>query len=129
VHDVVVTGRIESTFLRDLLSWVIPMALFAGVWMFLIRRVGGSDGGLLQIGKSKAKVYVETDIKITFDDVAGVDEAKAELQEIVDFLKNPQEYGRLGGRMPKGVLREFGSVRRNEDMRIHAPAPQWNWKL
>ncbi|MGB3391562.1 MAG: ATP-dependent zinc metalloprotease FtsH [Pseudaminobacter sp.] len=103
-YDVVVTGQIESTFLRDLLSWVIPVVLFIGVWMFLIRRMGGAGGGLLQIGKSKAKVYVETDIKVTFDDVAGVDEAKAELQEIVDFLKNPEEYGRLGGRMPKGVL-------------------------
>jgi cell division protease FtsH len=104
-YDVVVTGQIESTFLRDLLSWIVPMALFIGVWMFLIRRMGGGvGGGMLQIGKSKAKVYVETDIKVTFDDVAGVDEAKAELQEIVDFLKNPEEYGRLGGRMPKGVL-------------------------
>ncbi len=103
-HDVVVSGQIESTFLRDLLSWIVPMALFVGVWMFLIRRMGGGAGGMLQIGKSKAKVYVETDIKVTFDDVAGVDEAKAELQEIVDFLRNPEEYGRLGGRMPKGVL-------------------------
>lgn len=104
-YDVVVTGQIESTFLRDLLSWIVPMALFIGVWMFLIRRMGGGvGGGMLQIGKSKAKVYVETDIKVTFGDVAGVDEAKAELQEIVDFLKNPEEYGRLGGRMPKGVL-------------------------
>jgi len=104
-HDVVVTGQIEATFLRDLLSWVIPVALFVGVWMFLIRRMGGGvGGGLLQIGKSKAKVYVETDIKVSFDDVAGVDEAKEELQEIIQFLRNPQEYGRLGGRMPKGVL-------------------------
>jgi cell division protease FtsH len=104
LQDVVVTGQIESTFLRDLLSWVIPVVLFAGVWMFLIRRMGGAGGGLLQIGKSKAKVYVETDIKVTFDDVAGVDEAKEELREIVAFLRNPRDYGRLGGRMPKGVL-------------------------
>lgn len=104
-NDVVVTGQIESTFLRDLLSWIVPMALFIGVWVFLMRRMGGGvGGGLMQIGKSKAKVYVETDIKVTFDDVAGVDEAKDELQEIVNFLKNPDEYGRLGGRMPKGVL-------------------------
>ncbi|NMG38335.1 ATP-dependent zinc metalloprotease FtsH [Chelativorans sp. ZYF759] len=104
-NDVVVTGQIESTFLRDLLSWIVPMALFIGVWVFLMRRMGGgAGGGLMQIGKSKAKVYVETDIKVTFEDVAGVDEAKEELQEIVDFLKNPDEYGRLGGRMPKGVL-------------------------
>lgn len=104
-HDVVVTGQIESTFLRDLLSWVVPMVLFVGVWVFVIRRMGGgAGGGLLQIGKSKARVYVETDTKVTFDDVAGVDEAKEELQEIIEFLRNPEEYGRLGGRMPKGVL-------------------------
>jgi cell division protease FtsH len=104
-HGVVVTGEIESTFLRDLLSWIVPVALFVGVWMFVIRRMGGgAGGGLMQIGKSKAKVYVETDTKVTFDDVAGVDEAKAELQEIIDFLRNPQDYSRLGGRMPKGVL-------------------------
>lgn len=104
-NDVVVTGQIESTFLRDLLSWIVPMVLFIGVWMLVMRRMGGGiGGGLMQIGKSKAKVYVETDVKVTFADVAGVDEAKAELQEIIDFLKNPEEYGRLGGRMPKGVL-------------------------
>ena len=103
-HGVVVTGEIESTFLRDLLSWIVPVALFVGVWMFVIRRMGGAGGGLMQIGKSKAKVYVETDTKVTFEDVAGVDEAKAELQEIIDFLRNPQDYSRLGGRMPKGVL-------------------------
>ena len=104
-HDVVVTGQIESTFLRDLLSWVVPVALFVGLWMFILRRMGGGmGGGLMQIGKSKAKVYVQTDTGVIFADVAGVDEAKAELQEIVDFLKDPEEYGRLGGRMPKGVL-------------------------
>ena len=104
-HGVVVTGQIESTFLRDLLSWVVPVALFVGLWMFILRRMGGGmGGGLMQIGKSKAKVYVQTDTGVTFADVAGVDEAKAELQEIVDFLKDPEEYGRLGGRMPKGVL-------------------------
>lgn len=104
-YNVVVTGQIESTFLRDLLSWIIPLALFVGVWMFMIRRMGGGlGGGLMQIGKSKAKVYVQTDTGVTFKDVAGVDEAKDELKEIVDFLRDPQGYGRLGGRMPKGVL-------------------------
>ncbi len=104
-YDVVFTGQIESTFLRDLLSWVIPVVLFVGLWMFILRRMGGGmGGGLMQIGKSKAKVYVESDTGVTFADVAGVDEAKDELKEIVDFLKAPQGYGRLGGRMPKGVL-------------------------
>ncbi|TCU13913.1 ATP-dependent zinc metalloprotease FtsH [Rhizobium laguerreae] len=104
-YGVVVTGQIESTFLRDLLSWLIPVALFVGVWMFMIRRMGGGlGGGLMQIGKSKARVYVQTDTGVTFNDVAGVDEAKDELKEIVDFLKDTAGYGRLGGRMPKGVL-------------------------
>jgi cell division protease FtsH len=105
-YDVTVTGQIEDTLLRDILSWMIPLALFIGVWFFLIRRMaaGGPGGGLMQIGKSKAKIYVETDMRVTFDDVAGVDEAKDELREIVEFLRNPVEYGRLGGHMPKGVL-------------------------
>ncbi|WP_185984234.1 ATP-dependent zinc metalloprotease FtsH [Aureimonas mangrovi] len=104
-HGVVVTGQIESTFLRDLLSWVVPVALFIGIWIFMLRRMGGGiGGGLMQIGKSKAKVYVQSDTGVTFSDVAGVDEAKDELKEIVDFLKDPQGYGRLGGRMPKGIL-------------------------
>jgi cell division protease FtsH len=104
-HGAVVTGQIESTFLRDLLSWVLPMALFIGIWMFMLRRMGGGIGGeLMQIGKSKAKIYVQSDTGVTFSDVAGVDEVKDELKEIVDFLKDPQDYGRLGGRMPKGIL-------------------------
>jgi len=101
------TGQIESTFLRDLLSWVMPVLLFFGIWWYIGRRAaagGGLGGGLMAIGKSKAKIYVESDTGVTFGDVAGVDEAKDELREVVDFLKSPKDYGRLGGRMPKGVL-------------------------
>jgi cell division protease FtsH len=101
------TGQIESTFLRDLLSWVMPVLLFVGLWWYLGKRFAdaqGLGGGLMSIGKSKAKIYVEADTGVTFDDVAGVDEAKDELREVVDFLKSPADYGRLGGRMPKGVL-------------------------
>ncbi|MQW11038.1 ATP-dependent zinc metalloprotease FtsH [Sinorhizobium meliloti] len=104
-RGVVVTGHIESTFVRDLLSWVIPGVIFIGIWMFMLRRLGGGfGGGLMQIGKSKAKIYMQIDTGVMFKDVAGVDEAKDELKEIVDFLKDPKGYGRLGGRMPKGIL-------------------------
>jgi cell division protease FtsH len=97
----------ESTLLPTLLSWVVPIALFFGVWMLLMRRMAGRmgpGGGLLAIGKSKAKVYVESDTQVSFGDVAGVDEAKAELREVVEFLRDPSAYGRLGARMPKGIL-------------------------
>ncbi len=104
-HGIRFRRQIESTFLRDLLSWVLPVLLFVGIWMFIGRRMaGGMGGGLMTIGKSKAKVYVETDTKVSFQDVAGVDEAVGELREIVEFLKHPKGFGRLGGRMPKGVL-------------------------
>jgi cell division protease FtsH len=106
-YHVKFTGQIESTVLRDLLSWIMPMLLFFGIWWYIGRRAaqgGGFGGGLMAIGKSKAKIYVEADTGVTFADVAGVDEAKDELHEVVDFLKDPTEYGRLGGRMPKGVL-------------------------
>jgi cell division protease FtsH len=105
-QGVVYTGVIESTWLSDLLSWIIPGIFFVAIWMFVIRRMGegGGLGGLMAIGKSRAKVYVEKETKVTFADVAGVDEAKEELVEIVNFLKDPQNYGRLGGRSPKGVL-------------------------
>lgn len=100
------SGVIESTLLRDILSWIFPVLLFFGIWIFFIRRMAEHQGlgGAMTVGKSKAKVYVETDTKVTFDDVAGVDEAKDELQEIVAFLKEPDRYGRLGARLPKGIL-------------------------
>src|SRR4030088_501480 len=105
-YNVKFAGAIESTLLRDLLSWLVPIGLFFGVWWFMYRRFAGQQGfgGLMSVGRSKVKVYVETDTKTTFADVAGVDEAKAELQEIVAFLKDPVRYGRLGGPGPKGVL-------------------------
>jgi cell division protease FtsH len=106
-YNIKYTGVIESTFLRDILGFIVPALVFIGLWFFLMRRFadkGGLGGGFLSIGKSKAKVYMEKDVKVTFADVAGVDEAKEELQEVVEFLRNPKDYGRLGGRLPKGIL-------------------------
>jgi len=97
------SGVIESNFLSTLLSWILPAVVFVGIWMLLMKRMGAA-GGMLEIGKSKAKIYVEKDTRVTFDDVAGVDEAKEELEEVVTFLKEPGRYGRLGAHIPKGVL-------------------------
>ncbi len=95
----------EGSFLRDLMSWVIPGVVMVGLWWLLLSRMGGAARtDFFSLGKSKARVYVEKDIATRFTDVAGVDEAKAELREVVDFLRNPSSYSRLGGRMPKGVL-------------------------
>ncbi len=98
------TGSVENTWLTALLSWVVPALVFVGLWALVMRRMGNAQSGLLAIGKSKAKVYVEHSTGVTFDDVAGIDEARGELMEIVDFLKQPERYQRLGGKIPKGVL-------------------------
>src|SRR5215831_14178772 len=96
-------GRVESNWLGTLLSWILPALIFVAIWGLVMRRMGAASG-LMAIGKSKAKVYVEKATGVTFDDVAGIDEAKAELMELVDFLKNPGRYRRLGGKIPKGAL-------------------------
>jgi cell division protease FtsH len=106
-YNVPYTQIYESKFLATLLSWVVPALVFFGIWMLIFRKFvdkQGMGGGFMNIGKSKAKVYVEHQTGVSFEDVAGVEESKAELQEIVDFLKAPDEYGKLGARMPKGVL-------------------------
>lgn len=105
--DTKVYGLFESSILYDLLAWIVPAVAFFGIWYFMMRRLGGKGGiggEFMAIGKSKAKVYVESDTRVTFQDVAGIDEAEYELQEIVTYLKNPADYSKLGGRMPKGIL-------------------------
>lgn len=99
-------GTVTNTFIGALLSWLLPMVLIFGLWFFVFRSIADRQGfgGVMSVGKSRAKVYVETDTGVTFDDVAGVEEAKAELKEIVDFLREPQKFGRLGARIPKGIL-------------------------
>ncbi|ESR24555.1 ATP-dependent zinc metalloprotease FtsH [Lutibaculum baratangense] len=105
-HNVEFDGTVTNTLISTILSWVLPLVFFFALWMFLIRRVADRQGigGLMSVGKSKAKVYVERDTKVSFEDVAGVDEAKDELKEIVAFLRDPATYGRLGAHIPKGIL-------------------------
>ena len=97
-------GEIESTFLRDLFSWIFPIILFVGIWYFFMKRMGSQQAGFMTLGKNKAKIYVENELNVTFDDVAGVDEAKQELVEVIEFLKTPAKFTELGGRIPKGIL-------------------------
>jgi cell division protease FtsH len=104
-HRVEFSGRIESTLVRDLIfGWLLPIGVMAAIWIVLMRRMGGGPTQALTFGRSKVKIYDRKELKTTFADVAGVDEARTELMEVVDFLRNPQKYQRLGGRIPKGVL-------------------------
>ena len=102
-HKVKYTGQYDSDVLKTLLSWIVPLVFLFILWGFLSRRLGPGQG-VMNFGKSRARIYAERETGVTFADVAGVDEAKEELQEIIDFLRYPQKYATLGGRIPKGVL-------------------------
>ncbi|MDD5168210.1 MAG: ATP-dependent zinc metalloprotease FtsH [Syntrophales bacterium] len=103
-YPVTFKGEIESTLLRDIFSWVFPILLFGGVWYVFMKRFSSQQAGFLSLGKNKAKIYMENELNVTFDDVAGVDEAKQELLEVIEFLKTPAKFTALGGKIPKGIL-------------------------
>jgi cell division protease FtsH len=99
------SGNYENTWLQQfLIAWIIPIGIFFLIWRFILKRMGGATGSIMSFGKSKGRVYAQEDLKFSFDDVAGIDEAKEELQEVVEFLKTPHKFTNLGGRIPKGVL-------------------------
>ena len=103
-HNVQFKGEIESTFVRDLFSWIFPIVLFVGIWFFMMKRMQGQQPGFMSLGKNKAKIYMEDEVGVRFEDVAGVDESKQELKEVIEFLKEPERFTRVGGKMPRGVL-------------------------
>ena len=102
-HHVKYTGKVESKWLTNIISWIIPLVFFFILWRILFSRIG-PETSVMSFGKSRAKIYAEKEKRITFTDVAGIDEAKEELQEVVEFLKSPGKFQRLGGKIPKGVL-------------------------
>jgi len=98
------TGKIESNFLSNLFAWIFPVLLFVGIWYFLMKRFQQQQGGFMTLGKNKAKIYMDSDVQVKFEDAAGVEEAKQELVEIIDFLKEPERFTRIGGQIPRGIL-------------------------
>ncbi len=98
------TGELANRWLQELIGWVLPLLLIVGLMAFFFRRMGGAESGVMSFARSRGKIYAEDDVKVTFADVAGVDEAEDELKEVVEFLKTPKKYMQLGGRIPKGVL-------------------------
>jgi cell division protease FtsH len=98
------SGEVASRWLPELLGWVLPLLFIIGLWTLFFRRMGGAEGGVMSFARSRAKIYAEDDVKVSFAEVAGVDEAENELREIVEFLKTPKKYTSIGGRIPKGVL-------------------------
>src|SRR6266542_3119973 len=103
-HKVAYRGEQVSKWLPEVLAWLIPLGFILLLWGLVFRRMGGAEGGIMSFARSRAKIYADDDVKVTFSDVAGVEEAANELREIVDFLKTPGKYTRLGGKIPKGVL-------------------------
>ena len=103
-HGVKYQGEVSNRWLSDVIGWIIPLVLIVALWTFFFRRMGGAEGGVMSFARSRAKIYADDDVKVSFGDVAGVDEAEEELKEIVEFLKTPKKYTSIGGKIPKGVL-------------------------
>src|SRR4051812_39367438 len=103
-HNVKYKGEVVNRWVTEALGWILPILVLIGIWSFFFRRMSGAEGGVMSFARSKARVFAEDDVKVSFADVAGVDEAEQELREIVEFLKTPKKYTSLGGRIPKGVL-------------------------
>ncbi len=103
-YNVTFKGVVESNFLKNLASWLFPVFFFVGIWYFMMRRFSAQQGSFMTLGKKKARVYMEDEVGVSFDDAAGVDESKEELVEVIDFLKSPEKFTRLGGKLPKGIL-------------------------
>jgi cell division protease FtsH len=103
-YNVNFKGEIESHFMQSLLSWIVPVFLFFGLWYFLMKRMAGQQPGFMTLGKNKAKIYMQEEIDVRFADVAGVDEAKHELTEVVEFLSEPDKFTEIGGKIPRGIL-------------------------
>jgi len=99
-----IIGEVPNRWMAEVLGWVIPLVFLVALWSFFFRRMGGAEGGVMSFARSRAKIYADDDVKVRFNDVAGVDEAEEELREIVEFLKTPKKYTSIGGRIPKGVL-------------------------
>tara|TARA_B100001741_G_scaffold310567_1_gene310111 strand:- start:49887 stop:51851 length:1965 start_codon:yes stop_codon:yes gene_type:complete len=106
-YQIIIDSREENRMFGEILSWILPLVLFIGIWILIMRRMGGSAGGggqIFNIGKSKAKLINKEDVSVNFNDVAGLEGAKEEITEIVDFLKSPQKYTKLGGKIPRGAM-------------------------
>ncbi len=103
-NNIKFAGHYENKIVKAIISWVLPFAIIFLIWNFLMKKMGGAPSGVLNFGKSRGKIYGEDEIKITFNDVAGVDEAKEELKEIIEYLETPEKFLNIGGKIPKGIL-------------------------